>query len=100
MTAEEVLAAKRDHWSVENGLHWVLDVQMGEDCRTGDVDHSAENMNAVRHIAFNALRQLAMPRASLALRQWRRACNDDIREQAVALLGITPLSTSESGNIL
>lgn len=34
MTAEEVLKATREHWGVENQLHWVLDVSFGEDqCR-------------------------------------------------------------------
>ena len=31
MRAADILEAKRRHWSVENSLHWVLDVDFGED---------------------------------------------------------------------
>ncbi|WP_407919774.1 ISAs1 family transposase [Endozoicomonas numazuensis] len=29
MTAEELLSATRQHWEVENNLHWMLDVKNG-----------------------------------------------------------------------
>jgi predicted transposase YbfD/YdcC len=31
LNAEEVLQATRQHWHVENRLHWVLDVAFSED---------------------------------------------------------------------
>jgi predicted transposase YbfD/YdcC len=49
--------AIREHWSVENGLHWVLDVEFGEDASRIRKDHGPENMTVVRHIALNLLKQ-------------------------------------------
>jgi predicted transposase YbfD/YdcC len=50
-------AAVRAHWSVENNLHWVLDVAFREDqCRTRK-DHSARNLAMIRRAVLNMLRR-------------------------------------------
>lgn len=49
--------AIRDHWSVENSLHWVLDIAFREaDSRIGK-DHGPENVATLWHIALNLLKQ-------------------------------------------
>jgi predicted transposase YbfD/YdcC len=48
--------AARGHWSIENGLHWVLDVAFREDHNRTRTDHSAENFAVLRHIALNLLK--------------------------------------------
>jgi predicted transposase YbfD/YdcC len=54
---ELILHATRSHWSVENRLHWVLDVTFREDlCRTRK-DFAALNLALVRKIVLNLLRQ-------------------------------------------
>lgn len=47
---------KRNHWSVENSLHWVLDMAFREDDSRARKDNSAENFNVIRQIAFNILK--------------------------------------------
>jgi predicted transposase YbfD/YdcC len=47
----------RRHWSIENSLHWVLDVGFREDDSRIRKDHGPENMTALRHIALNLLKQ-------------------------------------------
>jgi predicted transposase YbfD/YdcC len=47
----------RGHWSVENKLHWVLDVSFAEDQSRQRKDHSAENFSRLRRIALNLLRR-------------------------------------------
>jgi len=47
----------RGHWSIENSLHWVLDVAMREDEARIRKDHGAESMAVVRHIAINLLKK-------------------------------------------
>lgn len=51
MTAEEVLKATREHWGVENQLHWVLDVSFGEDQCRARQGYAAENLATTRQIA-------------------------------------------------
>lgn len=49
--------AVRQHWGVENALHWVLDVSFREDdCRIRQ-GHGAQNMAVLRHMALNLLRR-------------------------------------------
>lgn len=50
-------SAVRNHWGIENSLHWVLDVAFHEDqCRIRE-GYAAENMATLRHIAVNLLKQ-------------------------------------------
>lgn len=56
-TAASLLQATRDHWGIENSLHWVLDVAFDEDrcrVRTG---HADQNLAVARHCALNLLKQ-------------------------------------------
>lgn len=55
--AKKILQAARSHWGVENSLHWVLDVAMGEDDSRIRKDNAPENMAALRRIALNLLKQ-------------------------------------------
>ncbi len=74
-SATAFIAMIRQHWDIENKLHWSLDVTFNEDrCRI-QKDHAAENMVALRHIALNLLRQEHSHR--LSLRQKRLLCGLD-----------------------
>jgi predicted transposase YbfD/YdcC len=55
--AEQIGRAIRRHWSIENSLHWVLDVGFREDASRIRKDHGPENMTTLRHIALNLLKQ-------------------------------------------
>lgn len=55
--AKRHLEAVRGHWSIENELHWVLDVAFDEDrCRIRQ-GHGPQNFAVLRHIALNLLKQ-------------------------------------------
>ena len=56
LTAKELLEHKRSHWSIENKLHWVLDMAFREDESRARKDNSAENFNVLRQIALNILK--------------------------------------------
>ena len=47
----------RNHWAIENGQHWCLDVGFREDQSRVRADHGDENLAAVRRIALNLLKQ-------------------------------------------
>jgi len=46
--------AVRGHWSIENQLHWVLDVVFGEDQAQARTEQSAENLAAMRRLAVKS----------------------------------------------
>jgi len=49
--------AVRGHWSIENNLHWVLDVVFQEDQSRLRKDHGPENLGLVRRIALSLLKR-------------------------------------------
>lgn len=55
--AQELSQSIRGHWSIENQLHWVLDVEFNEDSSRIRKDNTPENLAIIRHIALNLLKQ-------------------------------------------
>jgi predicted transposase YbfD/YdcC len=49
--------AVRGHWSIENNLHWVLDVSYREDENRSRKDHSAENLAWIRRLTVSLFAQ-------------------------------------------
>jgi predicted transposase YbfD/YdcC len=45
--------AVRSHWSIENQLHWILDVGFAEDTAQSCSGYSAENLAVIRHVGIN-----------------------------------------------
>jgi predicted transposase YbfD/YdcC len=75
--AERILHVVRKHWSIENKLHWVLDVALNEDrCRVRK-DHAPENLAVLRHIALNLLKQEKTAKAGIHAKQLQAAWNQD-----------------------
>lgn len=64
-SAKEMLNKIRSHWSIENSLHWVLDVGFNEDASKIKKDNAPANMAIVRHVALNLMRQCKPKRRSL-----------------------------------
>jgi predicted transposase YbfD/YdcC len=62
---EALAAAIRNHWRVENGLHWVLDVTFREDASRVREHNAARNLALLRRIALNLARTDATLKASL-----------------------------------
>jgi predicted transposase YbfD/YdcC len=58
LTAPDAATAVREHWAIENRLHWVLDVTFGDDISRLRKGHGARNMATVRHFALNLVRTL------------------------------------------
>ncbi|EDQ7230748.1 ISAs1 family transposase [Salmonella enterica subsp. enterica] len=75
LTAEKFARSIREHWAIENRLHWCLDTAMNEDgCRIRR-GNAAELFSGIRHIAVNILRQEMVFKAGLR-RKMRKAAMD------------------------
>ena len=53
--AKRFLTVTRDHWGVENRLHWTMDVTFREDDARARSGNAAENIAALRRLALNML---------------------------------------------
>ncbi len=69
LSPEAYLAAARAHWSIENGLHWVLDMTFDEDRARNRKDKGPENLAILRKLALNILRRA---RPTISIRRKRK----------------------------
>lgn len=81
MTASQVLEAKRSHWGIENRLHWVLDMQFREDESRASSDNSAENLNVLRHWAYDILKSETSLRGSFSDKQYKCLLDESLLDK-------------------
>jgi predicted transposase YbfD/YdcC len=67
ITAQETLVAIRQHWGIENQLHWVLDMSFGEDQSRIRQHNAPTNVAIIRHAALNMIRQAKPKRVSVPM---------------------------------
>ena len=67
----------RKHWSIENQLHWCLDVIFREDAARAKKDNSPKNMNVLRKTALSKLTMAKQGRLSLKKLMFKAALNPD-----------------------
>ena len=78
----QVLAqAIRRHWSIENNLHWVLDVIFREDDSRIRDPVAVRNFALLRKIALNLVSQDPSTKASLRAKRKKAAWNDAYMQQ-------------------
>lgn len=56
LSPQRMLQVARAHWTIENQLHWVLDVALDEDASRSRKDHAPQNLALLRKLALNTLR--------------------------------------------
>lgn len=71
-----VLRIVRDHWSIENRLHWSLDVVLDEDLARSRKDHAPANLAVLRRLALNVARAHPDTKISLRAKLKRAGWND------------------------
>ena len=76
LPADQLGRIVRDHWAVENSLHWVLDMVFRDDeCRVR-TENAPANFTTIKHMALNLLRR-APGKDSLRLRRKVAAWDDE-----------------------
>ena len=78
-----LVPAIRRHWSIENALHWVLDVVFREDDSRVRDRTAARNLALLRKVALNLVARDRGSRASLRGRRKKAAWNDDYMLQLI-----------------
>lgn len=80
MSAQEYGTAIRNHWGIENNLHWQLDITFGEDANRVQHRHGAENLGLVRRLAV-ALLKRHPSEASMKCKRLAAAYSTDFLEE-------------------
>jgi predicted transposase YbfD/YdcC len=75
--AEKILRAVRKHWSIENKLHWILDVALNEDHSRVRKNQAPENLAVLRHIALNLLKQEKTAKGGIHAKQLQAGWKED-----------------------
>jgi predicted transposase YbfD/YdcC len=66
----------RSHWTVENSLHWVLDVTFNEDASRIRSGYAAQNLSLLRHLSVNLLKQ-EPSKMSLKMKRYKAGIDND-----------------------
>jgi predicted transposase YbfD/YdcC len=81
---KEVLRIVRSHWSIENGLHWPLDVILDEDLARNRKDNAPANLAVLRRLALNVARAHPDNTTSLRGKLKRAGWNDAFLFELIA----------------
>lgn len=83
LNPHEALMITRAHWQIENGLHWMLDVHLGEDLSRARKDHAPANTAIINTIARNCLQMADHPKVPISHRIKKCAWDDDYLINAI-----------------
>ena len=77
--------AIREHWGIENKVHWILDVAMDEDINRARVGNSAQNLALIRMVVLNLIRKDKKSKGGVKARQKRARWDHDYLLDLLAL---------------
>jgi len=72
VSAKYISHAIRSHRAIENSLHWVLDVTLGEDVSRIRKDNAPENMAMIRHLVLNLLQYAKKQHKDMSIKRLRK----------------------------
>jgi predicted transposase YbfD/YdcC len=78
----------RNHWSIENQLHWVLDVAFKEDASQFCRGYSAENLAVIRHIGLNLLSRDKKSKVGVKAKRLKAGWNNNYLKTILEALNI------------
>jgi predicted transposase YbfD/YdcC len=70
----------RQHWGIENKLHWCLDVAFNEDLSTKQAGYAAENFSYITKVAINLIKNDKTTKASIKNKRMMCILNDKFLE--------------------
>lgn len=85
---QRLAAAVRSHWSIENQLHWILDVGFAEDAVQSCSGYSAENLAVIRHVGVNLLSRDKTIKVGVKTRRLKAGWDDNYLKTVLSALNI------------
>ena len=85
--AETILRIKREHWAIENNLHWMLDMTFQEDACRARAENAAEVLNLLRKLVLQVLKGEASYKCGLKA---KRKLGGLGIETALTVFGLLP----------
>jgi predicted transposase YbfD/YdcC len=85
--AERAGKTIRNHWGVENQLHWVLDMAFSEDRSRWRTGNAAENFAIVRHVAINLIKRETSKKKGVLTKRKRCGWDHDYLLKVIGLHG-------------
>lgn len=85
LSASEALQASRGHWSIENELHWVLDVAFREDDSRVRAGNAAANFSMLRQLALSLLKQRTEAKCGIQGRRLMAGWNEQFLLRTMGL---------------
>jgi predicted transposase YbfD/YdcC len=83
LSAKEFADAVRGHWSIENQLHWQLDVSFREDACRARTGHAAANLSVIRRFALGSLKRDTECRRGIETKRLKCALSEEYREKVL-----------------
>jgi len=83
--ARQINMVIRNHWSVENNLHWMLDVVFAEDSSRRRAGNSATNFNIISKIALGLIERSPYKKKSKRQRRFKAGFDPAFREKVLNL---------------
>jgi predicted transposase YbfD/YdcC len=88
--AKEFARAVRSHWSVENNLHWCLDVCFNEDQARARSGFAAQNLSTLRRLCLNILKRDPNKKLSINRKRFKAALNPNFLASLLGFLCVCP----------
>lgn len=76
----------RAHWSIENNLHWVLDIAFDEDSNRTRKGHSAANLAVIRHIALNLIKTEKTAKVGVKIKRLKAGWDNDYLLRVIGVI--------------
>ena len=92
-TMQNYMKTIREHWNIECGLHWRLDVIMDEDHSRNREGNSINNLSLIRKIVFNLVRLDKSMGEKLTMKQKMTRYISDFKNIENLIFNVIPYST-------
>ena len=83
----------REHWNIECGLHWRLDVIMDEDHSRNHTGNSVNNLSIIRKIVFNLVKMDKSMGEKLTMKQKMTRYISDFKNIENLIFNVIPYNT-------